>query len=196
MKPTGSDTTTSLGELVTSIGTKPGGAGSPSPPTSNVVIEGPSGPPPELPEPSKSAQKIVDAETRHWLALMRYQTHLPPEVDRTEARRVIAPALGRARRALEPASSDQIVKAISMMADMIQCSLPEPDGITLYVAVLQDLGHEAIRRACMDICKTHPYPRLPLPSEILKAGALPQAELMFWHQQLERAMLLLSKEEP
>lgn len=195
MKSNTSDTTTSLGELVTSVGTKLSSAGSPSRLSSNAVIEGPSGPPPALPEPSRSLRKIVDAETTHWLASMRYRHRLPETVNREQALRVIEPALRRIEEAMQPADPEQIVKALSMIADMIQCSLPEPDGMTIYVAILQDLSYAAIRQACMDICRTHPYPRLPLPSEILTAGALPHAELQFWHQRLLHGMQLLTQEK-
>jgi hypothetical protein len=95
---------------------------------------------------------------------------------------------------MRPADPDQIVKALSMIADMIQCSLPEPDGMAIYVAVLQDLSYAAIRHACMEVCRTHPYPRLPLPAEILRAGALPQAELQFWHQRLVAGLQLLDNQ--
>jgi hypothetical protein len=128
------------------------------------------------------------------LALLRYQTTLPKGIDRAAADAVLAPALGRARRALVGADHDQVLHVLTMMADMIQCSLPEETGIQVYVAALQSVGYPALRHACVEVAKTHLYPRLPLPAEILAAAAGPQAELTYWHGALTRACKLL--EEP
>lgn len=125
---------------------------------------------------------------------MRYQTRLPPSVDRDQARRDLAPAHDWARRALAPADPAAIIKSLTMVADMLQCSMPEPDGIELYVAALQVVPTEALRHGMMELIRTHAYPRLPYPVEIIRACQVPTAELKFWQARLIHAQQLLEEE--
>ena len=125
------------------------------------------------------------------LASLRYQKDCPSQINRDQARQVLAPALDRARRALRPAGHDDIVKALTALADTIQCSMPEELGLQVYVHCLQTLAYPALRHACVQVAMTHPFPRLPLPAEILAAGGGPQAELMFWEKNLSKAIALL-----
>jgi hypothetical protein len=127
------------------------------------------------------------------LASLRYQTRIPEGIDPAEARAVLAPALDRARRALDPAGPEQITKALAAIADMLQVALPEEDGLALYVALLSKLPYPVLRQGMVRVAETHAWPRLPYPKEILDACRMPQAELEFWLRSIERGLALLEK---
>lgn len=129
------------------------------------------------------------------LASLRYQPRIPASIDPAAACQVLAPALDRARRALDPATPDQIVKGLRVLAETLQCSIPEEDGLTLYVAVLQRVSYLAFRQACIELAAEHEWPRLPLPKEVLDAAAPVQSELRFWEQNIARALKLVTKED-
>ena len=158
-----------------------------------MILSGPSGPPPALPEPSKLSATIVDELTKRLLTSLRYKTTWPSDQDRTEARRWLEPARFRARRALAPAEPEHIIKAIETLADTLQTGTPEQNGQLVYIGLLQQVPYLALRVGCVELLKTFAYPRLPYPAEILAACGPAHAELQFWAQSVDRAIALLEK---
>ena len=175
------------------VGSLVGGLGSPKTEATGLVLAGPSGPPPALPDPSNWLSAIVDPQTRHWLALLRYHTIVPTGTDVEQARRDLAPALFRARRALAPSTPEEITRALRILAETLQQAMPEPDGVMAYVAVLQSTPYQALRLGFVEILKSYAYPRWPYPAELLAACAASEAEIRFWCQSIERACALLEK---
>jgi hypothetical protein len=119
---------------------------------------------------------------------------IPAEIDRAQARRDLAPAYQRAERALAPAEPEAIIEALKLVAETLRVDMPEGDGLLAYVHLLQAIPLRALQPGFMRILETFAYPRMPMPAELLTACGGPAHELMFWHQSLKRALLLLEKE--
>src|SRR5215217_8491587 len=132
--PTASPHTSHQRELSTPT-TAESSDGKPGSAKTDLILSGPSGPPPDLPEASALSSKILDELTQRLLASIRYKTTWPIGLDRTEARRWLEPARFRARRALAPAEPDDITKALEALADTLQTGMPENHGQLMYIGL-------------------------------------------------------------
>lgn len=52
---------------------------------------------------------------------------------------------------------------------MMQVSLPDQDGLKLYVFGLNHLPRDLFKEACMRVTRTHKWPKLPLPAVFIEA---------------------------
>ncbi len=68
----------------------------------------------------------------------------------------------------QPASDEQLVECLQLIADTIQVTLPNENGLMVYIALLEDTPAEIVKQACIDTLKTHTYKTMPLPGEILQ----------------------------
>lgn len=70
---------------------------------------------------------------------------------------------------LTPSSPELIVRMLETVAQMFQVSLPEDEGLMLYTAILSELPEPLLTKAVTEVCKTHKFKTMPLPSEFLDA---------------------------
>jgi hypothetical protein len=77
---------------------------------------------------------------------------------------------------LETVPYDEIVVRLLALANVLSVSVPEGDGLALYVMAIHDLPLLGHIRAQEKIIATLKYPRMPLPAEYLEAG-VPAGEL-------------------
>lgn len=70
---------------------------------------------------------------------------------------------------LRPSDPEDIINAIAKVAEVFQVSVPDEDGLLIYAAVLQELPTPLVKKAVIEVCKTHKYKTLPLPAEFLDA---------------------------
>ena len=78
---------------------------------------------------------------------------------------------------LRPADPEDIITAIEKVAMAFQVTVPEEDGLLIYAAVLSELPTPLLKKAVIEVCKTHRYKTLPLPAEFLDAV---QNEIWQW----------------
>lgn len=186
MKPPRSATTTKrLGEL-TSVGIMPSDAGS----GARLPIAAPVGPGLGPPGLSPLLRRTIDARTMHWLVSLRSARTLPTGMDPGQIRHDLAPVLTRVNALLAPADDAAIIQALTSLATLFQVSIPEGDGLALYVAALAGTPAPALQEACVSLAREHRYPRLPFPAEILEAARHCTAELRYWHDLAVRALSL------
>lgn len=155
-------------------------------PTGQLPIVTGSGGPPSLPRPRSIAslvkedprdelpplvRAIVTEPTARLISLLRFDPaaldpryHAAALKRLTELQQQIQPWLA------PPASDEQIVRTLETIASTFQVSLPEEEGLMIYVAVLQKLSAQALKAAAVEICKTHKYKTMPLPAELLEAA--------------------------
>lgn len=69
-----------------------------------------------------------------------------------------------------PASDEEILKTLQKLAEMFQVSVPEPDGLELYIAALKPVPRIAFVKARETLTRTHKWPRLPYPAEFIEAA--------------------------
>ena len=96
---------------------------------------------------------------RFWWDL---KDHSPEELEGKAAG--VATALSAARQSLAPASKEEILSALGSIAAMMQCTLPDQDGLKLYIYGLSHLPKDLFKEACMRVTRTHKWPKLPLPA--------------------------------
>jgi hypothetical protein len=111
--------------------------------------------------------------------------------ERDAARRQIALAKEMAQEQAQPAGPNDIAKALKAMSEMFNVPVPEAHGIALYELALSDLPAPAFKLACRAILKTHKWPRLPYPVEILEQGKIHAQVLQLFEDRCERALRLL-----
>ena len=79
-------------------------------------------------------------------------------------------ALSAAQQALPPVTRPKIADALHTLAEMLQCSVPTPEGLKLYFHALQDMPYYKFQYACLELVKTHKWPKLPLPADFIEAA--------------------------
>ena len=75
-------------------------------------------------------------------------------------------------RVSRPSTPDEVLEAVSTVAATIQVELPEELGLTVYVAVLQEIPWHVLKQAVREVLRVHAYRTMPLPAEILAAPAV------------------------
>jgi len=131
--------------------------------------------------------KIVDASTSSLVNWLNMRRQLPSNVSKDEAEAMLARALDGARRALAPATAEEIAVKLEAIAQVFRAVLPEKTGLRIYIALLQEVPGLALDEACKAVVKTHAYPNLPLPNDILAAAKPTTATLEAWKRRLDIA---------
>lgn len=70
---------------------------------------------------------------------------------------------------------------------MMQVSLPDQDGLKLYVYGLSHIPKDLFKEACMRVTRTHKWPKLPLPAVFSEAVAKELAEAQSLEAYLKHA---------
>jgi hypothetical protein len=99
----------------------------------------------------------------------------------------VTTALDAARRSLTPASKEEILSALGSIASMMQVSLPDQDGLKLYLFGLNHLPSDLFKEACMRVTRTHKWPKLPLPAVFNEAVAKEMIEAQSLENYLKHA---------
>lgn len=79
-------------------------------------------------------------------------------------------ALQAAHQALPLVTREKIADSLRVFAEMLQCSVPTPEGLKLYFYALQDMPQHKFQYACISLIKTHRWPRIPLPADFIEAS--------------------------
>ena len=92
-------------------------------------------------------------------------------------------ALSATQQALPLVTREKIADALRTFAEMLQCSVPMADGLKLYFYALQDMPYYKFLHACMNLVKTHKWPRLPLPADFIEASkdGRPDIDVFYAH---------------
>ena len=77
----------------------------------------------------------------------------------------------------KPATNEEFLEALMMIADTIQVELPTGHGLFVYTALLQKLPKLVLQEAILHVMKTHTFRTMPLPAEILAAPAVGEWEM-------------------
>lgn len=162
------------------IGMRPGGIGSGD--LSSTL------PAPVVPDPLPTVlATISDVSTSSLAAYVNQNRRLPPSYSKEQACHELAEATDRLREAQAPATAEEITRALAAIAGMLGVAIPEPQGIALYCLALQDMPAPAFKLACREIIKTHRWPRLPFPVELIEAGAMHAAIVKAQYERVLRA---------
>lgn len=65
---------------------------------------------------------------------------------------------------MQPAGETAILEALADIADMLQCSVPNANGIALYTQAM-NVPHRLLDLAKRKVAASHKYSRLPLPKD-------------------------------
>jgi hypothetical protein len=95
---------------------------------------------------------------------------LPEAINKTEAMTRLEELLYMIKVNLEPAHPDRILRALEAVASVFKTALPDELGLKVYLSILKDMPIVALQNACINVCATHKYPNMPLPSAFLDAG--------------------------
>ena len=63
---------------------------------------------------------------------------------------------------------DEIIQWLEQMATVFSQPLPETNGLLLYAGALDGYSHLALRTGIKRVIKTHKWPRIPYPAELLE----------------------------
>lgn len=88
--------------------------------------------------------------------------------DKVSARHCLAAALDRARRQQVSADPKIIVKVMVGLANLFRSEMPDDTVLQMYVSIFQEIPEYALRAAAVDVAKTHKYPSMPLPADLLQ----------------------------
>lgn len=95
----------------------------------------------------------------------------------TAAIEVLDGALTKLHARYAPASDEEMLRTLEKMAEMFQVSVPEADGLELYLAALRELPRPAFVKAREALLREHRWPRLPYPVDFIEAAKLTVASL-------------------
>jgi hypothetical protein len=85
-------------------------------------------------------------------------------------------------------SPNEIGRALAAMAQMFGVPVPEPTGLALYELALSDLSATAFKLGCRAVLKTHKWPRLPYPAEIIEQAKTHQSMIEMTLDRFQRAL--------
>jgi len=108
--------------------------------------------------------------------------------DKVSAHRRLAAALDRARRQLDAAGPDVIVKIMVGLANLFRSEVPDNVVLQMYVRIFQEIPEFALRQAAIDVAKTHKYPSMPLPADVLQHANKHVQKHNAWVYRLEMAV--------
>lgn len=116
--------------------------------------------------------QIVNAHAVRWIDWLSQtdKTQALTEREHASATQYLCLAIGELEANTKPMPPEKIIDGLEKMASVFSAPLPDGDGLILYVGALQDLGRCALYEGMRTCIKTHKWPRLPFPAEILEAG--------------------------
>jgi hypothetical protein len=103
------------------------------------------------------------------LAAVNQSRRLPDGVTKAEARGELARALDGAQRALAPASRAEYATGLTALAELFQVQVPSDTGLDLYLNAIKHVPKPAFMRAIGVLSRSHKWPRLPYPADVLDA---------------------------
>jgi hypothetical protein len=92
---------------------------------------------------------------------------------------------------MAPATAEQIAAALGALAGVFGAPAPEGAAFKLYVAALHGVSIKALRLGVVEVTKTHRFPTMPLPADILRACEAPQNVLRLLRDRTQRALAML-----
>jgi hypothetical protein len=128
-----------------------------------------------------------------WLTSPRDSWPSSTGLSPAEAEAALALAEEQLDRTARLASRDDVTKALFVLASTYGVDMPDEHGLIMYAAVLDEIPKPVLWEGMKTLGKTHKWPRLPYPSEILDACALPASELRFWQERVKRARALAAR---
>jgi len=110
---------------------------------------------------------------------------------KAEARQELERALSGARRALVPATRTEFVAGLIGLAELFQVQVPTDTGLDLYINAIQHISAPAFHRAIGVLSRSHKWPRLPYPADVLEAAETGTMILHTHLTRIERAQMTL-----
>ena len=68
-----------------------------------------------------------------------------------------------------PSDPADVITSLELVAKTLQVELPDEDGLMVYAAILSDLPVALLKRAVIEVCKTHKYNSMPKPADFLES---------------------------
>jgi hypothetical protein len=114
--------------------------------------------------------KIVPSSTLFLVTYINMKRRLPETTNKSEAMTRLEELLHIIKSNLEPADPQAILHALEAVASVFKTALPNQIGLKVYLSILKDMPVIALQNACINVCATHKYPNMPLPSAFLDGG--------------------------
>jgi len=112
--------------------------------------------------------------------------------DKELARSSLAAALLEARRLQASSDPKFIVKVMVGLANLFRSEMPDDTVLKMYVRIFQEIPEYALREAAVDVARTHKYPSMPLPADILQHAQRYIQQHETWVYRTERALAVVN----
>jgi hypothetical protein len=110
----------------------------------------------------------------HWLVrsamLMSHELSRLPTASLMEGLADLEDLAASWRAVLRPASLEEIVSDLAVIAELMQAPVPQGEGMKLYLAALSTMPRPVWKEARKQVVMRHKWPRLPLPADFIEAG--------------------------
>lgn len=83
-----------------------------------------------------------------------------------------------------PSDPADVITSLELVAKTLQVELPDEDGLMVYAAILSELPTAVLKKAVVEVCKTHRYPTMPKPADFLDAVKDEAWQWRWLHMQL------------
>jgi hypothetical protein len=104
----------------------------------------------------------------------------------------LVPAHRRVSEALRPSTHKEIEKMLDHLALGIGVHPPADDRLTLYIKALEYMGNGPLKNAFVLVVRTHRWPKMPLPADIIAMGDEQQRILVVLEDRLAKAIAKLN----
>lgn len=101
---------------------------------------------------------------------------------------ILSDAISQLETLARRPTNEEVAKMLAALASMLQVETPDQLGMQLYASALSDVSIHGLRQSARAIIKTHKWPRLPYPSELIEQASYHDAEIRMWQDQLRRAL--------
>jgi len=111
-----------------------------------------------------------------------------PTEDLHQALGILQTTRSQLAEALQPAPDERWAEVLGKIAQMLNVSLPNADGLALYLAVLRKVPGHLLNTACTHVAETHRYNTMPKPADFIDAVAAENSRLRILASVHETAM--------
>jgi hypothetical protein len=128
---------------------------------------------------------MVPVSAARLIALLKSGKQPAPE-NRPRVVAVLRQLQGELAEYRPPSDPVEVIKSLELVAKTLQVELPDEDGLMVYAAILSELPVAVLKRAVIEVCKTHKYPTMPKPADFLEAVKDEAWQWRWLHMQLAK----------